>query len=176
MRSQRHGSTPGNTAGIPTRSASFGVAHFGFCPEGAPTDQPRATPWVRGCPPKRRSPERAKQHFDCVALSGLEFRSISAPSQGVALGWYVVAPSGRANSATPKSASEGNQNPRLRFLMLRYFGTQNCGFPGKNRTPTTPGGLSQARIIPSGARKTLVFQGFRALKIAQHQNLHFGLV
>jgi len=40
---------------------------------------------------------------DCAAPSGLVFRSISRSfPQGVALGWYVVAPGGAANGATPE--------------------------------------------------------------------------
>ena len=37
----------------------FKVAHVGFCPEGAKTNQPRATPWGRTNDPNRPSPERA---------------------------------------------------------------------------------------------------------------------
>src|SRR5207253_563547 len=33
------------TRPMPSRRASFEVAHVGFCPEGAATYQPRATPW-----------------------------------------------------------------------------------------------------------------------------------
>src|SRR5438093_1118582 len=40
-------------------------------PEGAETNQPRATPWVI-IPPLFSSPERARQSADYSALSGLE--------------------------------------------------------------------------------------------------------
>ncbi|PYJ87529.1 MAG: hypothetical protein DME22_01210 [Verrucomicrobia bacterium] len=63
-------------------------------PEGAETNQPRATPWV-SIPPLFSSPERAKQgDAICAALSGLDC-FLATLSQGVALGWFVVAPSGR---------------------------------------------------------------------------------
>ena len=52
------GRAPGPT---PTRRASFDVAPLGRRPEGAVTNQPRATPWDHVQQP-RPSPERAKQN------------------------------------------------------------------------------------------------------------------
>jgi hypothetical protein len=87
---------------------------FRTCPEGGTTNQPRATPWGGRRSMKRPSPERAAQlraHRGGTTL----FRSFRAgaircvPSpQGVALGYYVAAPSGRkAKQRNTKTCSSG---------------------------------------------------------------------
>ena len=58
-----------------------------FRPEGAATNQPRATPWGPvAC--RDPSPERARHPWPCAALSGLEF-GLASWSQGDALVVYT---------------------------------------------------------------------------------------
>jgi hypothetical protein len=88
---------------------TFDVARFSSRPEGATTNQPRATPWEGRYAKAKTSPERAAQgrlQRPCFALSGLRSPSVSV-TQGVALGWYVAALSGRQtqNCATSKSGT-----------------------------------------------------------------------
>jgi hypothetical protein len=76
-----------------------------FAPNGAVTDQPRATPWEHARH-QGPSPVRAKQISflrgesdvaiaeNCGALTGHAL-SWNPGSQGVSLGWHVVSPSGR---------------------------------------------------------------------------------
>ena len=87
--------------------SSFGVVLVGLGPVGAATDQPRATPWVRRCLPKRPSPEGAKHPFDCAALSGLGFRSISAPFPGRCPGLIFGCPFGAGKTANTKLSPRG---------------------------------------------------------------------
>jgi hypothetical protein len=59
-----------------TRRASFDVAPFWNCPEGAATNQPGATPWGTGFK-RTGSPERAGQLNGVVS----PFQRISLPRQ-----------------------------------------------------------------------------------------------
>jgi hypothetical protein len=76
-----------------------------FAPNGAVTNQPRATPWEH-VHHQRPSPVRAKPFLvhhgesdiakaeNCGALTGHAL-PWNTGSQGVALGWHVISPSGR---------------------------------------------------------------------------------
>ena len=114
----------GGAGFIPTRRASEGIGGFrsagsgsiptrrcpdvappGLRPEGAVTNQPRATPWEHVHQPNP-SPDGAKQNSvfpgdrdvataeNCGALTGHAV-PWNRGSQGVALGWHVASPSGR---------------------------------------------------------------------------------
>ena len=65
---------------LPLRDEISQTAALPLCPKGAFTDQPRATPWVFNAKTMR------------IALKGPDN---DASTQGVALGWHVIAPSGR---------------------------------------------------------------------------------
>ncbi len=107
--------------------SSFGVVLVGLGPVGAATDQPRATPWVRRCLPKRPSPEGAKHPFDCAALSGLGFRSISAPFPGRCPGLIFGCPFGAGKTAQHKTFAKGwSKNERRTSPPILSYGAVIC--------------------------------------------------
>jgi hypothetical protein len=84
---------------------------FSYRPEGASTNQPRATPW--DCTNQPRScPERAKQG-DAVVTPFQGLLACPDPySQGVALGFHVRPLRGKfQNCATPKLARRVSMGP-----------------------------------------------------------------
>jgi hypothetical protein len=75
--------------------------HTLYCPEGAATNQPRATPWV-GVVMRTASPERAKHGSACDALSGLmESRRFSLPGRCPGLICYRPFGAPEANIISP---------------------------------------------------------------------------
>ena len=62
-------------------------------PEGATSGQPRATPWVNDGGAVRPERAKAEKPDGAFALSGRT--SAARYTQGVALGWLLVALSGR---------------------------------------------------------------------------------
>ena len=99
--------------------AGFDVAPSVRRPEGAVTNQPRATPWEHVHQPTRAMTGRNRIRFftgecdvataeNCGALTGHAL-PWNPGSQGVALGWHVVSPSGRnSESRNIKTDARGS--------------------------------------------------------------------
>ncbi len=113
-------------------------------PNGGATSQPRATPWGEAFK-ENRGPERAAQtktgdvttaqlQTICFALNRASLETQTS-SQGVALGWYVRAPSGQVSKQRNiKTGASG----RYRFGLPSPADREGpTGVRGKHRMPST---------------------------------------
>ncbi len=107
-----------------------------FAQKGAATNQPRATLWVRGHPPKRPGPERAKHRLcrpfrACVSLNNrfdprtLPWADMSLPLRGVQTAQHQNAQA-RGLDGRERSLRHGNVSASVfaldRFGRLRMTG------------------------------------------------------
>ena len=90
------------------RPPDSGAGAVESCPEGAATDQPRATPWETSTR-ALKGRHKGNPGQVGVARSGLGVRWSPGP-RGIAPGWLVVAPSGQILVVVSEESQNSTNN------------------------------------------------------------------